>query len=232
MTSSYYGNCQVMPDLPFIQFQLKTPKCSTQDKIWQQHSWLIKREAHIQIPILCLLAGHLTRWSQKLKPEMSTCFSLDQKLVAKVTSQKTCAKLNISRTSMSMCLLHPSSGHLSVFSISINGTISSCFNRFLIPSLSSHSLLPVRSVTCSDDFTPEISFKFDCFFLSQHHYHSPGSPGNFLGNSLISIVYAFLFHLHIFIECQDYVVCACQSFWHKSCWTEQDEIPGVMEPTF
>lgn len=105
MTPGYYGSSQVMPDLPFIQFQLKTPKCSTRDKIWQQHRWLMKREAHIQIPILCLLAGCLTRWSQKLKPEMSMPFSLDQKLAAKVTSQTACAKLNISGT-LTLCVSH------------------------------------------------------------------------------------------------------------------------------
>lgn len=98
MTSGYYGSSQVMPNLPFIHFQWKTPKCSTWDKIWQQHSWLMKSEAHIQIPILCLLAGRLTSWSQKPKPEMSMPFSLDRKLVAKVTSQAACAKLNTSET--------------------------------------------------------------------------------------------------------------------------------------
>lgn len=166
MTSGYRSSSQVTPDLPFVQFQLKTPKCSTRDKIWQQHSWLMKWEAYIQMPILCLLVGHLMRDPRNTSLNWARHSFWTRNWLPESPTKQHVPSWTYQQPWLSMRFPHPYSGHRSMFPISVNGTISSCLISSWHLPFPHTSFPPLQSVTRPNDFTPETSLKSDCFFLS------------------------------------------------------------------
>lgn len=194
MTSGYYGSNQVMPDLPFIQFQLKTPKCSTQDKIWQQHNWLMKQEAYIQMPILCLLVGCLRR-----DPRHTSLNWAHHSLPTRNWSPKSPPKQHVpswmyQEPWLSMCFPHPCSGDWWMFSISVNGTISSCWITSSWHLLFPHTSYSLCRLSPDLMILPLKYLSSLTSFCLQRHYLRPGSLCNSICSCLIVTLYVFLFH--------------------------------------